>query len=53
MRIEHEFKFYILDILFKRSMQKFLAMKYNGDYTDGIMSNQPYIIVKFCNEIQN
>ena len=49
---EHGFKFCIWGILFKRSMQKFLTMKYNGEYIDGIMSNQPDRLVKFRNEIQ-
>jgi len=52
MRIEHGFKFYLWGVLFKRSMQKFLTMKYNGEYIDGIMSNQPDRLVKFRNEIQ-
>jgi len=50
---EHGFKFYIWGVLFKRSMQKFLTMKYNGDFIDGIMSNQPDRLLKFRNEIQN
>ena len=50
---EHGFKFYIWGVLFKRSMQKFLTMKYNGHFIDGIMSNQPDRLLKFRNEIQN
>lgn len=50
---EHGFKFYVWGVLFKRSMQKFLTMKYNGDFIDGIMSNQPDRLLKFRNEIQN
>jgi len=46
------FKFYLWGVLFKRSMQKFLTMKYNGEYIDGIMSNQPDRLLKFRNEIQ-
>jgi len=46
------FKFYLWGVLFKRSMQKFLTMKYNGEYMDGIMSNQPDRLLKFRNEIQ-
>lgn len=47
------FKFYVWGILFKRFMQKLLAMEYDGEYIDGIMSNQPDRLVKFRNEIQN
>lgn len=47
------FKFYVWGVLFKRSMQKFLSMKYNGKYIDAIMSNQPDRLVKFRNEFQN
>lgn len=47
------FKFYLWGVLFKRSMHKFLTMKYNGEYIDGIMSNQPDRLVKFRNEIQD
>ena len=47
------FKFCIWGVLFKRSMQKFLTMKYNGEYIDAMMSNQPDRLVKFRNEIQS
>lgn len=47
------FKFYVWGVLFKRSMQKLLAMKYNGEYIDAIMSNQPDRLIKFRSEIQN
>jgi glycerophosphoryl diester phosphodiesterase len=50
---EHGFKFCIWGVLFKRKMQKFLTMKYNGEYIDAIMSNQPERLVKFRNEIQD
>ena len=50
---DHGFKFCVWGVLFKRSMQKFLTMKYNGEYIDAIMSNQPDRLVKFRNEIQN
>lgn len=50
---EHGFKFCVWGVLFKRSMKKFLTMKYNGDYIDAIMSNQPDRLIKFRNEIQN
>jgi glycerophosphoryl diester phosphodiesterase len=46
------FKFYLWGVLFKRSMHKFLIMKYNGEYIDGMMSNQPDRLLKFRNEIQ-
>ncbi|MFX0060005.1 MAG: glycerophosphodiester phosphodiesterase [Candidatus Heimdallarchaeota archaeon] len=47
------FKFYIWGVLFKRPMQKFLSMKYNDEYIDGIFTNQPDRILKFRKEIQN
>ena len=50
---EHGFKICLWGILFKRSMKKFLTMKYNGEYIDAIMSNQPDRLVKFRNEFQN
>ena len=50
---EHGFKFCVWGVLFKRSMKKFLTMKYNGEYIDAIMSNQPDRLVKFRNEFQN
>ncbi|GAG84978.1 unnamed protein product [marine sediment metagenome] len=50
---EHGFKFCVWGVLFKRSMKKFLIMKYNGEYIDAIMSNQPDRLVKFRNEFQN
>lgn len=50
---DHGFKFCVWGILFKRSMKKFLTMKYNGEYIDAMMSNQPSRLVKFRNEFQN
>jgi len=50
---EHGFKVCVWGVLFKRSMKKFLTMKYNGEYIDAIMSNQPDRLVKFRNEFQN
>ena len=50
---DHGFKFCVWGVLFKRSMKKFLTMKYNGEYIDAIMSNQPDRLVKFRNEFQN
>ncbi|MCK4287041.1 MAG: hypothetical protein KAX18_12600 [Candidatus Lokiarchaeota archaeon] len=50
---EHGFKFCVWGVLFKRSMKNFLTMKYNGEYIDAIMSNQPDRLVKFRNEFQN
>jgi len=50
---EHGFKICVWGILFKRSMKNFLTMKYNGEYIDAIMSNQPDRLVKFRNEFQN
>jgi glycerophosphoryl diester phosphodiesterase len=47
------FKFCVWGVLFKRSMKKFLTMKYNGEYIDAMMSNQPDRLVKFRNEFQN
>ena len=47
------FNFCIWGVLFKRSMKKFLTMKYKGEYIDAIMSNQPGRLVKFRNEFQN
>ena len=47
------FKFYVWGILFKRQMKKFLTMKYNGEYIDAIMSNQPDRLIKFRDEFQN
>ncbi|MFX1572715.1 MAG: glycerophosphodiester phosphodiesterase [Promethearchaeota archaeon] len=50
---ESGFKFYIWGVLFKRSMQKFLRMKYNDKYIDAIFTNQPKRLVQLRNEIQN
>ena len=47
------FKFYVWGVLFKRSMQKFLSMKYNDNYIDAIFTNQPNRLVQLRNEIQN
>jgi glycerophosphoryl diester phosphodiesterase len=47
------FKFYVWGVLFKRSMEKLLSMKYNGNYIDAMMSNQPDRLVKYRNELQN
>ncbi|MHA2035745.1 MAG: glycerophosphodiester phosphodiesterase [Promethearchaeota archaeon] len=49
----HGIKFCIWGVLFKRSMQKFLKMKYNGHYVDAMMSNFPDRLVRLRNEIQN
>jgi len=50
---DHGFKFCVWGVLFKRSMKRFLTMKYNGEYIDAIMSNQPGRLVKFRNELQS
>lgn len=47
------FKFYVWGILFKRSMHKFLTMKYKGEYIDAMMSNLPERLLKMRAEIQN
>lgn len=47
------FKFYVWGILFKRSIIKFLKMKYHNNYIDGIMSNQPDRLIKLRKEFQN
>jgi glycerophosphoryl diester phosphodiesterase len=47
------FKFYVWGVLFKRSMQKLLTMKYNDSYIDAMMSNQPDRLIKYRNELQN
>lgn len=47
------FKFCVWGIIFRRPMKKFLTMKYNGEYIDAMMSNQPGRLVKFRNEFQN
>jgi glycerophosphoryl diester phosphodiesterase len=47
------FKFYVWGVLFKRSMENLLTMKYNGSYIDAMMSNQPDRLIKFRNELQN
>ena len=50
---EHGFKICVWGILFKRSMKNFLTMKYNGEYIDAIMPNQPDRLVNFRNTFQN
>ena len=50
---EEGFKFCVWGVLFKRSMKKFLTMRYDGEYIDAMMSNQPDRLVKFRNEFQN
>ncbi len=47
------FKFYVWGVLFKRSMQKFLRMKYKGQYVDAIYSNFPGRLVNMRDNIQN
>lgn len=47
------FKFCIWGVLFKRSMHKFLTMKYKDEYIDAIMSNLPDRLLKVREEIQN
>ncbi|UCC18513.1 MAG: hypothetical protein JSV62_10415 [Promethearchaeota archaeon] len=47
------FKFYIWGLLFKRSMNKFLNMKYNEEYVDAMMSNLPDRLVRLRDQIQN
>ena len=49
---EKGFKFYIWGVLFKRSIHKFLSMKYKGEYIDAIMSNLPERLLRIRNEIQ-
>ena len=46
------FKFYIWGILFERSINKFLNMKYNGKYVDGIFSNLPERVLELRDKIQ-
>lgn len=50
---DNGFKFYIWGILFKRSMHKFLTMKYKEEYIDAMMSNLPDRLLKMRDEIQN
>ena len=47
------FKFYVWGVLFKRSFNKFLIMKYNGECIDAMMSNLPDRLIQMRNEIQN
>ena len=47
------FKFYVWGVLFKRKMEELLTMKYNGNYIDAMMSNQPDRLVKYRDELQN
>ena len=47
------FKFYAWGVLFKRSMQKFLNMKYKEEYIDAMMSNLPDRLLRMRDEIQN
>ncbi|MFX0106393.1 MAG: glycerophosphodiester phosphodiesterase [Candidatus Hodarchaeota archaeon] len=49
---DNGFKFYIWGVLFKRSMQKFLKMQYNGDHVDAMFSNFPDRLVRLRNKIQ-
>ena len=47
------FKFYVWDILFRRSMEKFLRMNYNNNRVDAIYSNLPERLLSIRDEIQN
>ncbi len=47
------FKFYVWGVLFKRSMEKFLKMKYKGEHIDALYSNFPGRLVKLRDNIQN
>lgn len=47
------FKFYIWGVLFKRTIHKFLTMKYKEEYIDAMMSNLPDRLLKMRDEIQN
>ena len=46
------FKFYIWGILFERSINKFLNMKYNGEYVDAIFTNLPERVLDLRDKIQ-
>ena len=46
------FKFYIWGVLFKRSMQEFLTMKYKEEYIDAMMSNLPDRLLRMRDDIQ-
>ncbi|MFX1419334.1 MAG: glycerophosphodiester phosphodiesterase [Promethearchaeota archaeon] len=50
---DHGFKFYIWGLLFKRSMDKFLNMKYKEQYIDAMMSNLPDRLIRMRDQIQN
>lgn len=47
------FKFYVWGVLFKRSMEKFLKMKYKDQYVDALYSNFPGRLVNLRDNIQN
>ncbi|TXT60774.1 MAG: Glycerophosphoryl diester phosphodiesterase family protein [Promethearchaeota archaeon] len=47
------FKFYVWGLIFKRSMKKFLKMKYKNNYIDGMFSNFPDRLLELRDEIQN
>ena len=49
---EKGFKFYVWGVFFRRTMEKFLKMKYNGSYVDAIYSNLPKRLLDIRNEIQ-
>jgi glycerophosphoryl diester phosphodiesterase len=49
---DHGFKYYVWGVLFKRSFEKFLKMRYNGEYIDAIMSNLPDRLIEMRNKIQ-
>jgi hypothetical protein len=46
-------KYYVWGVLFRRSFEKFLKMKYDGECIDGMMSNLPDRLIQMRNEIQN
>ena len=49
---DNGFKFYVWGVLFKRSIEKLLRMKYKEDYIDAIMSNLPNRLIQMRNQIQ-
>jgi len=51
--ISKGFKFCVWGVLFKRNMEDFLKMKYQGRYIDEIMSNFPERLVELRDKIQN
>ena len=46
------FKFYLWGVLFRKTMEEFLKMKYHGEFIDAMFSNFPFRLIELREQIQ-